>query len=126
MIAQATTARVRKFCRDVDLSRLLRRARPEVERGARPRPYRLHRSLREPGDGPTRPLVVLDDDRVRTGRQRNVCLVGGRAVIAPSVEHRCPVDEQSDADISWGTSLPSGDELASEVERFLREQRDDS
>ena len=35
-------------------------------------------------------------------------------------------DEQTDADVSWGTSLPSGDELAREVERFLRDQRDDS
>ena len=30
------------------------------------------------------------------------------------------------SDQSWGTNLPSGDELAREVERFLREQRDDS
>ena len=32
-------------------------------------------------------------------------------------------DEDGDSDTSWGTSLPTGDELASEVERFLREQR---
>ena len=30
------------------------------------------------------------------------------------------------SDQSWGTNLPSGDELAGEVERFLREQRDDT
>ena len=35
-------------------------------------------------------------------------------------------DEDDDADTSWGVSLPTGDELASEVERFLREQRDES
>jgi predicted ATP-grasp superfamily ATP-dependent carboligase len=38
-------------------------------------------------------------------------------------------DAESDeaaSDRSWGTNLPSGDELAREVERFLREQRDDS
>ena len=35
-------------------------------------------------------------------------------------------DEDDDADTSWGASLPTGDELASEVERFLREQRDES
>ena len=29
-------------------------------------------------------------------------------------------------DQSWGTNLPTGDELAREVERFLREQRDDT
>jgi predicted ATP-grasp superfamily ATP-dependent carboligase len=29
------------------------------------------------------------------------------------------------SDQSWGTNLPSGDELAREVERFLRDQRDD-
>jgi proteasome assembly chaperone (PAC2) family protein len=32
-------------------------------------------------------------------------------------------DEEGDGDTSWGTDLPSGDELASEVERYLREQR---
>ncbi len=30
------------------------------------------------------------------------------------------------SDQSWGTNLPTGDELAREVERFLREQRDDT
>ncbi len=35
-------------------------------------------------------------------------------------------DEDSDSDTSWGTGLPTGDELASEVERYLREQRGDS
>lgn len=34
--------------------------------------------------------------------------------------------EGSTSDRSWGTNLPSGDELAKEVERFLREQRDDT
>jgi proteasome assembly chaperone (PAC2) family protein len=34
-------------------------------------------------------------------------------------------DQQSDADVSWGAKLPSGDELAKEVERFLRDQRDE-
>lgn len=32
-------------------------------------------------------------------------------------------DENAEADQSWGENLPSGDELASELERFLREQR---
>jgi proteasome assembly chaperone (PAC2) family protein len=32
-------------------------------------------------------------------------------------------DEDDSADTSWGSSLPTGDELASEVERYLREQR---
>jgi len=32
-------------------------------------------------------------------------------------------DEGDDSDTSWGASLPTGDELATEVERFLREQR---
>jgi proteasome assembly chaperone (PAC2) family protein len=35
-------------------------------------------------------------------------------------------DEDDEAGTSWGASLPTGDELASEVERFLREQRDES
>ena len=30
------------------------------------------------------------------------------------------------SDKSWGTDLPTGDELAGEVERYLREQRDDT
>ena len=34
-------------------------------------------------------------------------------------------DEESASDSSWGANLPSGDDLAHEVERFLREQRDD-
>jgi len=32
-------------------------------------------------------------------------------------------DDDDDSDTSWGASLPTSDELASEVERFLREQR---
>lgn len=32
-------------------------------------------------------------------------------------------DSESPSDESWGTKLPTGDELALEVERFLREQR---
>jgi proteasome assembly chaperone (PAC2) family protein len=35
-------------------------------------------------------------------------------------------DEDVESDTSWGVNLPSGDELASEVERFLREQRGDT
>jgi proteasome assembly chaperone (PAC2) family protein len=34
-------------------------------------------------------------------------------------------DEDAASDTSWGAHLPSGDELASEVERYLREQRDE-
>jgi proteasome assembly chaperone (PAC2) family protein len=41
-----------------------------------------------------------------------------------SLEER--YDEDAESDTSWGENLPSGDELASELERFLREQRDDS
>jgi proteasome assembly chaperone (PAC2) family protein len=35
-------------------------------------------------------------------------------------------DEEAGSDDSWGANLPSGDELASEVERFLRDQRPDA
>ena len=35
-------------------------------------------------------------------------------------------DEEAVSDDSWGANLPSGDELASEVERFLRDQRPDA
>lgn len=35
-------------------------------------------------------------------------------------------DDDAESDTSWGVNLPSGDELASEVERFLREQRGDT
>jgi proteasome assembly chaperone (PAC2) family protein len=35
-------------------------------------------------------------------------------------------DEQAGTDDSWGAHLPTGDELASEVERFLRDQRPDT
>jgi proteasome assembly chaperone (PAC2) family protein len=34
-------------------------------------------------------------------------------------------DEEAASDISWGANLPSGDELAQEVERFLRDERGD-
>jgi proteasome assembly chaperone (PAC2) family protein len=34
-------------------------------------------------------------------------------------------DKETGSDDSWGANLPSGDELASEVERFLRDQRPD-
>jgi proteasome assembly chaperone (PAC2) family protein len=34
-------------------------------------------------------------------------------------------DQETGSDDSWGANLPSGDELASEVERFLRDQRPD-
>jgi proteasome assembly chaperone (PAC2) family protein len=45
-----------------------------------------------------------------------------------TLEERFDSDAASDqvSDRSWGTNLPSGDELAKEVERFLREQRDDT
>jgi proteasome assembly chaperone (PAC2) family protein len=33
-------------------------------------------------------------------------------------------DEDAESDTSWGEHLPSGDELASELERFLRDQPD--
>jgi proteasome assembly chaperone (PAC2) family protein len=32
---------------------------------------------------------------------------------------------EADSDVSWGVNLPTGDELANEVERYLREQRGD-
>ena len=35
-------------------------------------------------------------------------------------------DAESESDDSWGANLPSGDELASELERYLREQRGDT
>ena len=35
-------------------------------------------------------------------------------------------DDEAGSDDSWGANLPSGDELASEVERFLRDQRPDA
>jgi proteasome assembly chaperone (PAC2) family protein len=35
-------------------------------------------------------------------------------------------DAESGSDDSWGANLPSGDELASEVERYLRDQRPDA
>jgi len=34
-------------------------------------------------------------------------------------------DEEAASDTAWGAHLPSGDELANEVERFLRDQRPD-
>ena len=34
--------------------------------------------------------------------------------------------EAGGSDDSWGANLPSGDELASEVERYLRDQRPDA
>ena len=34
-------------------------------------------------------------------------------------------DEEVAAEPEWGERLPSGDELATEVERYLREQRGD-
>jgi proteasome assembly chaperone (PAC2) family protein len=40
-----------------------------------------------------------------------------------TLEERYDADTSSDS--SWGAHLPTGDELALEVERFLREQRDD-
>ncbi|MEX0665846.1 MAG: PAC2 family protein [Acidimicrobiia bacterium] len=43
-----------------------------------------------------------------------------------TLEERYDADAESDAsDTSWGANLPTGDELATEVERFLREQRGD-
>jgi proteasome assembly chaperone (PAC2) family protein len=42
-----------------------------------------------------------------------------------TLEERFDADTSSDSsDTSWGANLPTGDELATEVERFLREQRD--
>jgi proteasome assembly chaperone (PAC2) family protein len=41
-----------------------------------------------------------------------------------TLEERYDAEEGSDD--SWGANLPSGDELATEVERFLREQRGDT
>jgi len=35
-------------------------------------------------------------------------------------------DAETGSDDSWGANLPTGDELASEVERFLRDQRPDA
>jgi proteasome assembly chaperone (PAC2) family protein len=35
-------------------------------------------------------------------------------------------DEDDTEEASWGTDLPTGDELATEVERYLREQRGDT
>lgn len=35
-------------------------------------------------------------------------------------------DEEAGSDTEWGANLPTGDELATEVERFLREQRGES
>ena len=45
-----------------------------------------------------------------------------------TLEERYDQDAESDeaSDSAWGANLPSGDELAREVERFLRDQRDDS
>ena len=46
-----------------------------------------------------------------------------------TLEERFDAEATADGSISdrsWGTNLPSGDELAREVERFLREQRDES
>jgi predicted ATP-grasp superfamily ATP-dependent carboligase len=53
--------------------------------------------------------VAGDDDDVRAYVQK--------------LEER--YDAESDDGASWGDDLPSGDELASELERFLREQRGD-
>jgi proteasome assembly chaperone (PAC2) family protein len=53
--------------------------------------------------------VAGDDEDVRTYVRK--------------LEERYDAEEQEDA--SWGDQLPSGDELASELERFLREQRGD-
>ena len=41
-----------------------------------------------------------------------------------TLEERYDADTTTASDSSWGANLPSGDELASEVERFLREQRE--
>jgi hypothetical protein len=41
-----------------------------------------------------------------------------------TLEERYDADSTTASDSSWGANLPSGDELASEVERFLREQRE--
>jgi proteasome assembly chaperone (PAC2) family protein len=35
-------------------------------------------------------------------------------------------DDEANSDSAWGANLPTGDELATEVEKFLREQRGDS
>jgi proteasome assembly chaperone (PAC2) family protein len=46
-----------------------------------------------------------------------------------TLEERFDAETAADGSISdrsWGTNLPSGDELAREVERYLREQRDDT
>jgi len=43
-----------------------------------------------------------------------------------TLEERFDNDAEQGSDRSWGTNLPSGDELAHEVERFLREQRGES
>ena len=42
-----------------------------------------------------------------------------------TLEERFDAEESGPSDTSWGANLPTGDELAKEVERFLREQRDD-
>jgi proteasome assembly chaperone (PAC2) family protein len=44
-----------------------------------------------------------------------------------TLEERFDADsDEAASDRSWGTNLPSGDELAREVERFLREERGDT
>lgn len=42
-----------------------------------------------------------------------------------TLEQRFDAEETGSSDTSWGANLPTGDELAKEVERFLREQRGD-
>lgn len=41
-----------------------------------------------------------------------------------TLEERFDAAEAESSDTSWGANLPTGDELANEVERFLRDQRD--
>ncbi len=72
--------------------------------------FELDRLERSAGAWRTRvDQVAEDDDEVRN--------------YVRTLEERFDADAGSDS--SWGANLPTGDELAIEVERFLREQRDD-
>ena len=76
--------------------------------------FDLERLEDPPGAGRVAHEVAAGDDDVRN--------------YVSTLEERFDNDAASDqvSDRSWGTNLPSGDELAKEVERFLREQRDDT
>jgi proteasome assembly chaperone (PAC2) family protein len=43
-----------------------------------------------------------------------------------TLEERYDEESGSESDDAWGANLPSGDELATELERYLREQRGDT